>query len=125
MINIYEMLAMVRMSWEHLETASHVLDDFETRLRDAERGDYLGVLYRTDYEVSGRGMFPVDMLRYTCSWPADEASARAISESTNNKPTYTVRLSKYHRDAVPELAESRWNSKFRWSVERQLETVWL
>lgn len=96
------------------------LDNLIDRLRREMEQDYVGELYRTDYSVTGRGAFPLDMLRYTSSWPKDESDVFAIEHSLDSdfddSEQYTVRLTKYHRDPKPKLAEDRWISKFRWKV---------
>lgn len=102
-----------------VETVRQAVNEFDTVVEMAERDGYVGDLYRTDYTVSGRGAFPVDMLRYAVSWPKDESDARAIEDSLEHGGSddqFTVRLSKYHRDAQPHLCEDRWESKFRWKV---------
>lgn len=101
---------------------------FESKLDKAARDGYVGDLYRTDYLVKGRGPFPIDMLRYTCSWPKDEASAALIDQSIaaiteDSLDVRQVALSKYHRDPLPQLATDRWESKFQWTVTRVVETV--
>lgn len=97
------------------------LSRLEDALREREKTDYLGTLYRTDYEVAGKGGFPVDMLRYTCSWPADETSTgeieRSLDSDVGGLPLRTIKLTKYHRDPEPQLAADRWSSKFRWMVQ--------
>lgn len=101
----------------------NVIEDITQHLREAEKSDYLGTLYRTDFEVEGRGAFPVDMLRYTSSWPKGESDARAIEDSFDSSVRHTVCLSKYHRDPEANLAGDRWEAKFRWRVMRVIETV--
>lgn len=100
--------------------------DLVTKLRAAMETEYVDPLYRTDYLVSGQGAFPLDMLRYTQSWPCTEVDARAIETSielaTVDDP-FTIRLTKYHRDQKPDLAEQRWSSKFRWRVVGTPETT--
>jgi hypothetical protein len=90
------------------------------RLKKAMEDDYLGELYRTDYSVTGRGAFPIDMLRYTESWPKDESDVYEIEHSIEDAMRYddpfTIRLTKHHRDPEPRLAADRWSAKFRWLV---------
>lgn len=107
-------------------TVRGVLDELTERLRAAMDVEYVEPLYRSDFSVTGSGQFPVDMLRYTCSWPATEADARAIEESHEHHDatdTFTVRLSKYHRDKDAALSEDRWRSKFRCRIVGTVETV--
>ncbi len=102
-------------------TIREAIAEFDIRVEQAEREGYVGDLFRTDYTVSGRGPFPIDMLRYAVSWPADEADARAIEESleqADNTDPFVIRLTKYHRDATPQLCDDRWESKFKWKVLR-------
>ena len=104
----------------------HAIDAIVAHLRAAEQTGYLGTLYRTDFEVEGVGAFPVDMLRYTSSWPKDETDARAVEDSFDQPGIAahrTITLSKYHRDPEPVLSGDRWASKFRWRVVRVVETV--
>jgi hypothetical protein len=101
---------------------------FESKLDKAARDGYVGDLYRTDYLVRGRGPFPIDMLRYTCSWPKDESSAAIIQRTIeaiteDSLDVHQVALSKYHRDPLPQLATDRWEAKFQWTVVRLVETV--
>lgn len=86
-------------------------------------GGYNGTLYRTAYSVKGRGAFPIDMLRYTSSYPADEDTARRIERSFEDDTEQTYFLKKYHRDDEPQLARERWEAKFRWSIIDIEETV--
>ena len=122
-VDIYGLLEKFRL--ESREPAHSVIDAILDRLRHAESQGYLGTLYRTDFEVDGTGGFPIDMLRYTSSWPKGESDARAIEDSFDNvgPARRTVTLSKYHRDPEAQLAEVRWAAKFRWRVVRIVETV--
>jgi hypothetical protein len=101
------------------------------KIRTLAADGYIGDRYRTDYEVEGCDEFPIDMLRYTTSWPAREEDVYSISNGAVHqgdfRPNlkYTVRLSKTHVDPEPNLAEERWISKFRWQVTRIIETVQL
>jgi hypothetical protein len=127
-IDIYAVLAKLKASWSHiLPAADHVIEDIARHLREAEKSGYLGTLYRTDYVVEGSGAFPVDMLRYTSSWPKDEGDARAIEDSIEDSfdggGRRTITLTMKHRDPAPNLAGDRWASKFRWRVVRVVDTV--
>ncbi len=97
------------------------------KLEKLTETDYVGDLYRTDYEVEGCDEFPVDMLRYTSSWPRNEIDASIVrgllGGSDNVGVSYTVTLSKYHRDPEPNLANDRWQSKFNWTVVRVIDTM--
>jgi hypothetical protein len=121
-IDIYALLEKFRL--ESREPSHPVIDALVDRLRQAERSGYFGTLYRTDFEVEGSGEFPVDMLRYTCSWPKGEINTQAIEDSFEDRfRRRTITLSKYHRDPEPQLAADRWEAKFRWRVVRVIETV--
>jgi len=113
---------------EMLGKIKQASDEFDDLVTEASRKGYVGDLYRTDYTVTGRGAFPMDMLRYAVSWPHDESDASNITYSQdddNDTETYVIRLSKYHRDAMPQLCDERWEQKFRWKVLRNntIETV--
>ncbi len=92
--------------------------DFLSLIRTAARQGYIGDLYRTDYEVTGSDEFPVDMLRYACSFPAREIDSH---EMTRDGARF-VRLSRYHRDREPTLPMARFES-MGWRVVRVVETV--
>jgi hypothetical protein len=130
-IDIYAVLKKFQLDWDHIDSAVQVIDSIAEHLREAEKQGYLGTLYRTDFEVEGAGAFPIDMLRYTSSWPKGESDAHAIEDSlddglraaTPRCGPRTIMLSKYHRDLEPQLAADRWRAKFRWSVVHVIETV--
>lgn len=131
-IDIYAVLEKSKADWGLvMPGAANVIQDIIEHFRKAEQTGYLGTLYRTDFEVQGAGAFPVDMLRYTCSWPKGEEDAHAIEDSHNDeireiaprRGPRTVTLTKYHRDPEPQLAGDRWEAKFRWRVVRVIETV--
>lgn len=92
----------------------------KTSIDKAARDGYLGDLYRTDFTVTGRGAFPIDMLRYCNAWPAEEVDAGIIERSHESdidaSDPFTLRLTKYHRDPTPMLADDRWERKFRWKI---------
>jgi hypothetical protein len=103
----------------HMDGIRDAIAEFGDVVDKASRDGYVGDLYRTRYTVTGRGAFPMDMLRYAVSWPNDEQDARRIEESLehgDSNDQFTVRLCKYHRDRSPSLCEERWESKFRWKV---------
>ncbi len=74
--------------------------------------------YKTTFEVTGRGEFPIDMLRYDCCFPNTGSDSAAIMHDG----TRTVSLVKYHADKEPLITDARWNS-FGWGVGRFLSTV--
>lgn len=115
---------------DKVDEIRQTMNEFDAVVEKAERDGYVGDLWRTDYTVTGRGAFPMDMLRYAVSWPHDESDASNITYSQdddNYDETYVIRLTKYHRDRNPQLCEERWESKFRWKVlrtdEHRVETV--
>ena len=123
-IDIYKLLEAQKQHWAEGSADGEIaIDGCIAAVRAAEEQGYLGTLYRTDFEVEGTGDFPVDMLRYTCSWPKGESDARAIEDSFDSSSRRTVALSRYHRDPEPHLAADRWESKFRWRVMRVVDTV--
>jgi hypothetical protein len=122
-MQIATILEKFRRDWDHIDSAAQVIDAIIDHLRAAEQTGYLGTLYRTDFEVEGVGEFPIDMLRYTSSWPKGESDTSAIADSFDGGGRRTIMLSKYHRDPEPNLAGDRWEAKFRWRVLRVVETV--
>lgn len=114
-----EVVTLVNKVGTAMDLIRDAMADFGGAIDKAERDGYVGTMFRTRYSVTGYGEFPVDMLRYTVSWPNDEQDARAIEQSLeqgNHNDPFTIRLCKYHRDASPNLSEERWQSKFRWKV---------
>ena len=71
---------------------------------------------RYEYEVTGAGDFPVDMLRYDCCWPCNgESAARLLldRDEPRSTPRRTIRL----RSVQPPTVE-RWAS-FQWHVDQR------
>lgn len=64
------------------------------------------------YEVSGRGSFPIDMLRYAEAFPASEVDSGKIEA----EGTRTVRVRGL---AKPETVGARWSS-FCWQITAKL-----
>jgi hypothetical protein len=62
-----------------------------------------------EYWVTGRGGFPVDMLRYDCAWPAGSDDAAKMAWG----PGPGLRSFKLHSYRPPTV--DRWSS-FGWSV---------
>jgi hypothetical protein len=82
--------------------------------------------WKTVFVVKGTGEFPLDMLRYTESFPKHESEARGLTMTVNDDISIittprTVTLVKYHADRQPQLAEERWAS-FGWKVDHVVET---
>jgi hypothetical protein len=122
-IDIYKLLETKRQNWAHDARSQLAIEDCVNALREAEDQDYLGTLYRTDYVVEGADAFPIDMLRYTSSWPKDEVDARLIEDSFESGSRRAITLTMKHRDPDPRLAGDRWEAKFRWRVVKVIETV--
>lgn len=73
--------------------------------------------YLHHYSVSGRGPFPVDMLRYDRSMPASESDAGKITESFGfHREQQQVELIHYDERADWTPCKPRWKS-FAWSAE--------
>lgn len=71
-----------------------------------------------NYYVTGRGLFPFDMLRYDSCWPSDSESAAKMSMSlgditTNAKEPRSIQISSFREPTV-----ERWTS-FLWSVGKE------
>ena len=81
---------------------------FEFRLDTSERPK---TLY--EYYVTGRGDFPLDMLRYDGAWPASGEDAARLVLLDDRRSNRSVKLRSYN---APTLA--RWMS-FGWSVGTQ------
>lgn len=65
-------------------------------------------LGKSTFVARGRGMFPIDMLRYDQAWPSSSADADRIRESfTPGTGPWEVKLSTADR-AAPTIA--RWAS---------------
>ena len=72
------------------------------------------------FTVTGRGRFPVDMLRYDCAWPQGPDDAALITESfsadTRQLTPFCVTLTSDMKCGVPTVG--RWTS-FGCAVEIQ------
>lgn len=86
----------------------------------------MGKIWITEYEVIGDGPFPVDMLRYDASYPADNAELilqeAGFGMSLEAGPR-RVRLR--HRDGYSrwEPTVGRWSS-FGWTVDQNSVRNW-
>lgn len=83
-------------------------------------------MYKTEYVVEGSGDFPIDMLRYDCSFPARGIDSHAIDScylgtSYEYHTKRLVTLAKYHEGSKPLINEARWRS-FAWRVVHVVET---
>lgn len=68
-----------------------------------------------EYYVTGRGKFPIDMLRYDAAWPATSVDGSKM-EDYENKPR-SIQIRSYQEPTI-----ARWSS-FGWSVGNEnLET---
>lgn len=71
------------------------------------------------YTVSGSGTFPVDMLRYTQSFPASEADSSTMAESGRR----IVKLQSYSSKKGIEFSKERWTS-FCWELSPPGNPIW-
>lgn len=125
-VDVVKFLRDEAAGWDHIEHVHDAIVGLADKLEKTLETEYAGALYRTDYSVTGRGAFPVDMLRYTRSWPATEADVGEIERSielAGCDDAFTVRLTKHHRDPDPGLEEERWRSKFKWKLVGNNETT--
>jgi len=72
------------------------------------------------FTVTGRGQFPVDMLRFDCCFPADPSAVAVITQGYNEKRV-TVQLCAYLRAGDIAPTPERWAS-FGWAVD-DVDTV--
>jgi hypothetical protein len=73
-------------------------------------------MWRIQYEVQGRMDFPLDMLRYDCSFPySSEDVANIEDSSVNVDGVRRVRLVRYADSKHWTPTIGRWQS-FLWSV---------
>jgi len=76
-------------------------------------------MYNIDFEVTGNGEFPMDMLRYDGCHPTDTASAHAMHTPRVGTPDYlavrTVRLRITSPEKTQRPTRDRWAS-FMWAV---------
>lgn len=118
--DVLEYLEGELRQWEHIPIAAQAIQSCIDDLKLIQKSSYLGVLYQTEYQVTGRGAFPIDMLRYSQSWPKEESAARQIEDSCEHggiDDVFTVVLVKNHRDRTPQLSEERWEQRFHWKVK--------
>lgn len=73
--------------------------------------------YRYHYFVTGRGEFPLDMLRYDCAWPLDSEAATRMAGGYGGHPV-TQGLRSVHLVSYREPTIDRWAS-FGWSVGQE------
>lgn len=73
-----------------------------------------------EFEVEGRGPFPLDMLRYDGCFPVrgEDATSIGLREPECYEETRSVRL----RTVRPKLTEDRWRS-FGWKIKTPLYAV--
>ena len=65
-----------------------------------------------EYYVTGRGQFPLDMLRHDDCWPATSSDA-ALIDKEDYKEHRSILMHSYHEPTV-----ARWQS-FVWSVGKE------
>ncbi len=63
------------------------------------------------YTVTGSGPFPLDMLRYDCSWPRYQDDVTAIPYHSKHTTQYTISLLSINKPTI-----ARWAS-FGWRVD--------
>jgi hypothetical protein len=112
--SIFTFLNTIRERWP-LASVNEIVDVIDAMARKTD--GYIGDLFRTDYAVEGAVQFPIDMLRYTCSWPKEELDAHRIArlQLHGSHTTHRIWLTKQHRDFNANLARDRWAS-FHWTV---------
>lgn len=80
--------------------------------------------YRHRAVVSGKGQFPVDMLRYEQCWPDSDCDAHAIAGTLqrweNLSPAHAlpakITVAKFNGEKRPSWTTARWKS-FGWTVK--------
>ena len=78
-----------------------------------------------EYEVTGHGVFPTDMLRYDTSYPAKDAGLILTPESWSNSFLEARTVLLRHRDTSKGWSPTvdRWNS-FGWLVSQNSIRSW-
>jgi hypothetical protein len=74
-------------------------------------------MFRTQFVVSGKGTFPVDMLRYDTCFPDTESESGLLLERKSRE----IVLACYHPDKKPRLTAGRWAS-FGWTLVNEVVT---
>lgn len=71
------------------------------------------------FNVTGRFMFPIDMLRHDQCFPLTPSDSGAIEDSmtVRNKQGYTVQLGAYLDNPYATAHAARWES-FGWRVDQ-------
>lgn len=80
-------------------------------------------MYHQSFTVSGRGQFPIDMLRYDTCFPVNPESVSVIYDccsnhdlnALHNTEPVKVRLARYVDSKVTQPTIDRWRS-FGWNV---------
>ena len=79
-------------------------------------------MYYQTLAVTGRGVFPTDMLRYDRCWPMTQDDIVPMASTAFNG-TRRIQLARYVDTKKEQPTFSRWNS-FGWTVEiRSINTV--
>ncbi len=80
-------------------------------------------IYKTTFDVSGGGAFPLDMLRYDCCFPSHSNDTTAIEDSlaVGDGTLRKIRLIKYHGGKSHNLTPGRWES-FGWKIDQTPST---
>jgi hypothetical protein len=66
--------------------------------------------------VTGRGGFPLDMLRYDSCWPSSPDDVSKIHASFIERDTYSITLSRTTDSARSQWTADRWFS-FGWALQ--------
>ena len=74
----------------------------------------MAITHLYKYEVTGNGIFPWDMLRYDCCWPASSEDAFNLEKPTD--PEKRVKPRTVRMSSIQAPTEGRWTS-FLWRVE--------
>ena len=76
-------------------------------------------IYVQEFNVSGRGAFPYDMLRYDRCWPAQEVESSKLGSwprSASQEPL-VIKLKRYVTSKSQQPTFGRWSS-FGWIVDQ-------
>ncbi len=66
--------------------------------------------------VTGRGCFPLDMLRYDHCYPATGTDVSSLHASITERGTFSVGVSRVSATAYEQWTADRWAS-FGWALE--------
>lgn len=77
-------------------------------------------MYRTRFQVRGRGRFPLDMLRYDNCFPASSDDVAKMDEEYSREER-TIELITLHKYRQEHITPARWES-FGWTVHHRTST---